>query len=302
MSVQILTDKEDSEESAQLLDKPKEGFLARITRLLKHPDIKHDHIDTLQDAVTPSKMPYLDNIDARLEILTHTLHDLDTEIRENPLKYGGREIGLVLIRAVGLFTSRQGRLCHHEVYRPQDIKNSAWSWMEAKDLHEVMEGMHGLDILHFNTIARSQATSLSLMNVISLNDTLSKWWAKSWIALEPIAQTDLSIRLRFRWLREPMFVDEEDHSAGGGAEEEDMICPRTVFLNADPRLNSKEIRSQSGKPLRIVHFKTCEYIEDGYGFDITSEKKEGLPNFGLLEMRYKLSLLISLSWREAGRG
>ncbi|KAK1639995.1 hypothetical protein BDP81DRAFT_513075 [Colletotrichum phormii] len=95
MLVQTLTDKEDSEESTQLLDKPKEVLLARITRFLKHPDIKHDHIATLQGAVTPSKMPYLDNIDARLETLTHMRHHLDTQIRKSPLKYGGIDLRLV---------------------------------------------------------------------------------------------------------------------------------------------------------------------------------------------------------------
>ncbi|KAK1689686.1 hypothetical protein BDP55DRAFT_628247 [Colletotrichum godetiae] len=95
MLVRTLTDREDSEESTQLLDKPKEVLLAGIMRFLKHPDIKYEHIVTLQDAVTPFKMSYLDDIDARLEVLTHTLQYLDTDMRKNPLKYGGIDLRVV---------------------------------------------------------------------------------------------------------------------------------------------------------------------------------------------------------------
>ncbi|KAK1689685.1 hypothetical protein BDP55DRAFT_725121 [Colletotrichum godetiae] len=165
--------------------------------------------------------------------------------------------------------------------------------MEDEDVQEHLKAMFGLDMIHSITTAQLQAASLSLTNVISLNDTLSKWWAKSWIALEPVAKTDLSIRLRLRWLREPLLDEKSCNSAGKAREDE--IYLRTVFLNADPRLNSKKRRAQSGKPLRMVHFETREYIEDGYECDITADKKEDLPDFGLLEFRYKLSLLISLS-------
>ncbi|KAK1639996.1 hypothetical protein BDP81DRAFT_422245 [Colletotrichum phormii] len=157
-------------------------------------------------------------------------------------------------------------------------------------MYQYMQALLMFDVPYFT------GDSFSLANLISLNDTLSKWWAKAWIALEPISQSDVSIRLRLRWLRMPMFDEEKGHTAGKAHEGEGgAMCPRTVYLDADPRLISEERRTQSGKPFRMVHFETCEYIEDGYEFDITAEKKEDLPDFGSLLFRYRLSLLISLS-------
>ncbi|KAK1730511.1 hypothetical protein CaCOL14_001015 [Colletotrichum acutatum] len=130
--------------------------------------------------------------------------------------------------------------------------------------------------------------------MISLNDTLSKWWAKAWIAFEPISQTDGSIRLRLRWLRELMFDQEKDHSLGK-PESVRWHYTDVVYLNMDPRMVSRERLTQSGKPLRMVHLETREYIEDGYEFDIAAAKKEDLPDFGLLKAGYILSTAMSLT-------
>lgn len=160
--------------------------------------------------------------------------------------------------------------------------------------HEDSEEYFGFEIRKYITTSLSPATVFSSANLISLNDTLSKWWAKTWIALEPVSQTDFSIRLRFRWLRKPMFHREKDYTVGYRGCSKFMYA-RRVHINTDPCMVSRERLTQSGKPLRMVHYETREYIEDGYEFDITAGKKEDLPDFGLLKIRYTLSVAMPLT-------
>ncbi|OHE97014.1 hypothetical protein CORC01_07623 [Colletotrichum orchidophilum] len=69
----------------------------------------------------------------------------------------------------------------------------------------------------------------------------------------------------------------------------------SISLNTDPRIISRETRSQSGKPLRMVHLETHEYVEDGDDFDIPAEKREDLLDLQLLRFRYMLSIAMSQS-------
>ncbi|KAG7053882.1 Integral membrane protein [Colletotrichum scovillei] len=161
-------------------------------------------------------------------------------------------------------------------------------------LHKASGDVFGFEIRKYLALLQSPATVFSLANMISLNEILSKWWAKAWIALEPISQTDCSIRLRLRWLRKAMFDQERDHRVGR-LESVRGSYAKVVCIDMDPRMVSRERLTQSGKSLRMVHFETREYIEDGYEFDITAAKKEDIPDFGLLKVRYILSIAMSLT-------
>ncbi|KXH40363.1 hypothetical protein CNYM01_12027 [Colletotrichum nymphaeae SA-01] len=161
-------------------------------------------------------------------------------------------------------------------------------------LHQDSGDVFGFEIRKYLALLQSPATVFSLANMISLNEILSKWWAKAWIALEPISQTDCSIRLRLRWLRKAMFGQERDHRVGR-LESVRGSYAKVVCIDMDPRMVSRERLTQSGKSLRMVHFETREYVKDGYEFDITAAKKEDLPDFGLLKVRYILSIALSLT-------
>ncbi|KAK1475237.1 hypothetical protein CCUS01_16886 [Colletotrichum cuscutae] len=161
-------------------------------------------------------------------------------------------------------------------------------------LHKDSGDIFGFEIRKYLAVLQSLATVFSLANMIFLNEILSKWWAKAWIALEPISQTDCSIRLRLRWLRRAMFDQERDHRVGR-LESVRGSYAKVVCIDMDPRMVSRERLTQSGKSLRMVHFETREYVEDGYEFDITAARKEDLPDFGLLEVRYILSIAMSLT-------
>ncbi|KAI3552986.1 hypothetical protein CABS01_10953 [Colletotrichum abscissum] len=270
--------KEDPEADKKLLGKRKEVLVGILRRYLNHPDTKHDHIDALRDALLP-KISYLSDIDARLELAkswcrsSHSAyckyHRRDFEVVD---KLAWASLMMAPMEAIRKFHDEE---CTDDGYPSQSdmcyLGESAIflsrmigelfpkrGYLPAHH-YEPKDGLNAVEVKDHPRGDIKQAISLatvfSLANMISLNQILSKCVGR----LE-------SVRGSYA---------------------------KVVCIDMDPRMVSRERLTQSGKSLRMVHFETRESVEDGYEFDITAAKKEDLPDFGLLKVRYILSIALS---------
>lgn len=113
-------------------------------------------------------------------------------------------------------------------------------------------------------------------NMLALSPSLHRLWGKAVFGLEPIAQLDNGVRLRFRWLKKT--------GLALGQRMPEIFDPDELLASPD-----------GPGSVNVRHLVTGRPILDGEIIDVTSSDKSSRPNYEILLLQWDLIKMVSLS-------